>query len=175
MQLEPLGGQQVVGDGLGEQRVAELVAALAPRLEDVVLDGGPQRGAQRGRVDAGDALEEHVRHPAADDRGDAHHALGVLVELVDAGEEEAGEVTGVGAAGAGRGGELLGEEGVALGAAGDLLDDARGQVGADPAHDAAQVGVGQGAELEAGEGGQARPHGQRDPARGCRRWMSSLR
>ena len=40
-----------------------------------------------------------------------------------------------------RGGELLGEEGVALGAAGDLLDDAGGQVGADPAHDAAQVGV----------------------------------
>ena len=160
VQLEALGGEQVVGDRLGEEGVPELVAALPPRLEDVVLDGGPEGGTEGGRVDAGDALEEHVRHPAADDGRDAHHALGVLVELVDPGEEETGEVTGVHAAATGRGGELLGEEGVALRAAGDLLDDPRGQVGAGPAHDAAQVGVGQGAELEPGEGGQARPHGQ---------------
>ena len=98
VQLEPLGGQQVVGHGLGEQRVPELVAVLAAGLEHVVLDGGAQRGAQRGGVDPGDPLEEVVRHPAADDRGDPHHALGAVVELVDAGEEQPGEVAGVGAA-----------------------------------------------------------------------------
>ena len=61
VQLEPLGGQQVVGHGLGEQRVPELVAVLAAGLEDVVLDGGAQRGAQRRGVDPGDALEQVVR------------------------------------------------------------------------------------------------------------------
>ena len=57
VQLEPFGGEQVVGHGLGEQRVPELVAPVPPRLEDVVLDGGPQRRAEGGLVDPRDALE----------------------------------------------------------------------------------------------------------------------
>ena len=64
VQLEALGGQQVVGDGLGEQGVTELVAALAPRLEHVVLDGGAQRGPQRHGVDAGHPLEQRRAAPA---------------------------------------------------------------------------------------------------------------
>ena len=85
-----------------------------------------------------------------------------VVEPVDAGEQEPGEVAGVGAAPvAGGRGELLGEEGVALGALGDPLDELVGEAGAGAAHDAAQVGVGQRPEVDAGEGGQARPHRER--------------
>ena len=162
VELQPLGGQQVVGDRLREQGVPELVAALPPGLEHVVLDGGAQRGAERDGVDPGHPLEQGVPHPAADDRGDAHDPLGGVVEPVDAGEQEPGEVAGIGTASLpGGGGELLGEERVALGALGDPLDEVVGQAGAGAAHDAAQVGVGQRPEVDAGEPGQAGPQGER--------------
>ena len=130
VQLEPLGGQQVVVDRLGEQGVAELVAVLAPGLEHVVLDGGAQRGAQRDGVDTGHPLEQGVRHPAADDGGDPHDGLGGVVEPVDPDEQQPGEVAGVGTAAlAGGGGELLGEERVALGPPGDRARRRRRRTG----------------------------------------------
>ena len=103
-----------------------------------------------------------MRHPAADDGRHPHHGLRVVVEPVDPGEQQPGEVGGVGPATVvGRDRELLGEEGVALGALGHALDEVVGEVGPGPADDAAQVGLGQGAELDAGQAGQARPHGER--------------
>ena len=162
MQVEPLGRQQVVGHGLGEQRMPELITVLPARLQHVALDGGAECTAQRARVDAGDLLKKVVTHPATDDRRDPHHGLGVVVEVLDPGEKQPGKVAGVGATSLRCGGQLLSEEGVPLRPARDLLDHARLQVGADPTHDAAQVGVRQGAELDASEGGQPRP--QRESA-----------
>ena len=161
VQLQALGREQVVGDRLGEQGVAELVAAVSPRLEDVVLDGGPERGPQLRRVDTGDALEERVRDPTADDRSDPDDRLGGLVELVHAGQEQAGEVPGVAPDGARRGRQLLGEERVPLGAAGHLVDDVLREGRAGIVDDPAHVGVGQRAQLDPAQARKARPHGQR--------------
>ena len=95
-----------------------------------------------------------MRHPSADDGGDPHHGLRRVVEPVDPGEQQPGEVGGVGTAVAGRRGELLGEERVALGALGDELDDVVVESRTGAAHHATQVGVGQGPEVDPGEPGQ---------------------
>ena len=160
VQLEALGGQQVVADRLGEQGMAELVALLPPRLEHVVLDGRPQRAAQRHGIGTGHLLEQGVRHPAADDGGDPHDGLRGVVEPVDPGEQQPGEVGRVGTAVAGGRGELLGEERVALGPPGDELDDVVVEGRAGAAHDPPQVGVGQRPEVDPGEPREARPHGE---------------
>ena len=160
VQLEPLVRQEVVEDGLGEQGVAELVAAVAPRLEDVVLDGRAEGVAQDRRLDPGDPFEEDVGHPPPDDRRHPDHALRGLGELVDPGEEQPLEVLGVPGAGADGGGELLGEEGVALGPADEVVDDARGQRLAAAPDDPSDGGVRERAEVDPGEPGQARPDGQ---------------
>ena len=161
VQLEPLRRQEVVGDGLRKEGVAELVADLAPRLEDMVLDRGAQRRAQGPGVDTGDALEEGVWHPATDDRGDPHDALGRLLEAVDPGEQEPCEIRRIRTAAlVGGHGELLGEEGVALGPVGDVVDHVLAEVGPGPPHDATHVGIREGPQLDAGERGQSRPQGE---------------
>lgn len=161
VQIQPFGGEQVVRHRLGEQRVPERVAPLTPRLEHVVLDGGSQARPQRRAVDPADPREQGVRDPAADDRGDAHEGLGLLVEPVHPGQEQPPEVAGIGPAGACRGRELLGEVGVALGPSGGVLDGAGGQVGAGPADDVLQVRLRERPEVEAGEVREPGPHGER--------------
>ena len=125
-----------------------------------------------------------MRHPPADDGGDPHDALGGVVELVDPGEQQPGEVAGVGpAALAGGGGELLGEEGVALGARGRPARRRRRDRPV-PARRTMRrrSGSGSGPEVDAGERGQARPHapaprpaGGGGARRRCGRWRAGRR
>ena len=123
VQPDPLAGQQVVVDGLGQQGVPERVAAARPTAparcastaaRRRVVEPGGRRGPRRRA-----SRSWGTRRPATD--GGAHHEPGGVVELVEAHQQQVGEVARAApAARVGRGDELLGEERVALGA----LDDA---------------------------------------------------
>ena len=158
----PLPGQQVVVDGLGEERVAEGVATGVGGHEDVVLDGVADGGVELGPGEVDHAGQQTVGHLAAGSRGEPDHLLAGVVELLEADQEEAREVVGrPGPAQGGRGGELLGEEGVALGALDHRLHLGLAQLAApQPAHELTHVPVGQGLEVDALDGGQTGPVGQ---------------
>ena len=113
---DPLARQEVVVDGLAEQRVAEGVAAAVGGDEDVVLDRVAQPGVELGLAEPGHGGQEPVGHVPTRGRGHADDVLAGGVELVEAHEEQPRQVLGqAGAAECGGGDQLLGEERVALG------------------------------------------------------------
>jgi hypothetical protein len=128
----------------------------------VVLDGGREGGLERlvGQVE--DAGEQVVPDELATLEGDgAEHALGGVVELLDAGAEHAAQATGERLAGCGARDELLGEERVALGATRDLGGGARvGGRTLDAGDELTDGVVGQRGELDVLEPRDARPHGE---------------
>ena len=149
VQPDPLARQQVVVHGLAEQRVPEGVAAVAGH-EHVHLDGLAQRLLEVAGVEAGGDGEQVVRDLAAGDARDPHGLAGVVVEPVEADEEEVGQVLGKGLAHAGGADELLDEEGVALGAVDDRLELEVGEADRRQLGDEhADVVVAERAELEA--------------------------
>ena len=93
VQLEPLGGQQVVGDGLGEQGVAELVAVARPRAR---ARGARRRRAARCRSVAASTPATRSSRACGTRRpmtaATRTTAWAVVVEPVDPGEQQPGEV-----------------------------------------------------------------------------------
>jgi hypothetical protein len=123
VQADTLAGQQVVVHRLGEESVPERVGVAAARHQHVELDGLAQGLVERGSGDTGDVGEQGMGHPAARRRGGADDLLGVLVEAVEAHEQQFGEVVGQGLPGRDRcADQLLDEERVALGAGDDPGD-----------------------------------------------------
>ena len=131
VQPDPLAGQQVVVDGLAEQRVPEGVVPVAGD-EDVALDGGAQALVEGSVADVGGDREQLVGDPSAGDAGRAHDLAGRLVEAVEPHQQQLGEIGGerVVMGAGGRADQLLHEEGVALGALDDHVDLVVGEPGA---------------------------------------------
>jgi hypothetical protein len=86
VQLDPLGRQHVVVDGVADERVAERVARVVDDQE-VVLGRLPQRIEQRGPRERSHGGQQPVGHPPAGDRGDAQDALRRLTEQLGAREK----------------------------------------------------------------------------------------
>ena len=131
VQPDPLAGQEVVVDGLAEQRVAEGVVPVAGD-QDVALDGRAQALLEGVVSGVGGDREQLVGDPAAGDAGGADDLARGLIEAVEPDEEHLGEVGGEGVVvGAGGGADqLLDEERVALGALDDHVDLVVGEHGA---------------------------------------------
>nr|WP_264674201.1 hypothetical protein [Nocardioides lijunqiniae] len=122
VEADALAGQQVVVDGLAQERVAEGVV-VAVGDEDVRLDGPAQALVERDGDQARGGLEHLVGDLAAAGAGRPDDLPGVVVEAVQAHQQDVGEVGGHPAAGqGGRAGELLDEERVALGAGHDVAE-----------------------------------------------------
>ena len=114
MQAASLTGQEVVVNGLGQQRVAEGVG-VAVRDEHLVVDGLAQGGVELRTVEPDD-LGEHLvgGRPARASNGTDDETC-VLGETVDPHEHELGEAPGEGALRETGVEQLLGVEGVAGG------------------------------------------------------------
>ena len=155
----PLAREQVVVDGLGQQRVPEGVAAGLGRHEDVVLDGVADGDVEVARRQVADAGQQAVGDLPPRSRCHPHDVLGGGLELVDSDQEEPGEVAcGARTPQRARRGELLCEEGVALGALDDGLDLRLAQRAVDEAlNQLADVAVGQRGEVDPVHRGQPRP------------------
>ena len=130
VQARPLAREQVVVDGLLEQRVAERVVLVAgTRLghQDVLADGFAQRGVQGLGVDARRVHEQVRVDVLARGGGHAQDLLGRVGQARDAGEQDVAERRRkLGRAGVPRRAqELLGEERVPVGPRVDRLDEAR--------------------------------------------------
>ncbi|CAM5496415.1 hypothetical protein STANM309S_00324 [Streptomyces tanashiensis] len=152
-------GQQVVADGLADERVAEAVAvAVGDGEQDVGADGGPERLDEFVLGEAGDGGEQSVLDGGAalgDDPGDP---LGGLGERLDPHEQEVAqgvaELAG-GAAGLVGDDEFLDEEGVAVGAFEDLFDESGvGFGGEDAGELAVHLGAGEAGEFDAADGAE---------------------
>ena len=126
VKLGPLAGEQVVGDDLAEQRVAEGVAVVGLRDDQVARDGLAQRADERGAVHAADVGERRVVDLLADGE-DAQELLRRLAELLDADHQGVAERDRQRAAAVHAGGEqLLHEERVALAARVEALEQVAG-------------------------------------------------
>ena len=129
MHLLPFPGEDGGVDGLGQQRMAEPEAArLRLGDQDAALHRRAERVAQgavgqlRGRV------EQRVADLASGRRGQAQHALRLMVEAGDALQQQVAQSLREPRALLARHSEkLLSVEGVALGTGGDLLRQRRGQ------------------------------------------------
>ena len=125
MQRPALAGEQVVGQRLAHERVAEAVGVgLGVDHDDVVRHRLAQPGHELVGREAGRALEQPVAHARARDGGEAQGGLGGRAQRLDAQHQRVGDVGRQALAGGG-GGQLLGEERVALGAGEQLVDQAR--------------------------------------------------
>ena len=91
VQPHPLARQQVVVDGLGQQGVPERVAVAAHRHQHVALDGRPQRHVEGADLAVEDPVEQQVGHPAAGHRRGPDDVPGVVVELVQAHQQQVGQ------------------------------------------------------------------------------------
>ena len=161
VQAGALAGQEVVVHRLGEQGVAELVEVVAARHHHVALDGVADGTVELGGLEVDDGAERGVGDPTAGHRGGADHGDRGVVEVLQAQEEELGEVLGD-TAGAGARGtdQLLDEERVALGAADDVADACLGQgVGVQLLHETAYVGPAERLDLDALDAAHPRPDG----------------
>lgn len=149
-----LPGQQIVADGLTDQRVPEAVAvAVVGGEQDLGAHGGAQGFDEFVLTEPRDGLQQPVLDGGAalgDDAGDALRGLG---QCLDPDEQQVAQaVAEAGAAALGdAAGEFLDEEGVAVGTAEDPVDHARGGLGVE---DAGHLG----ADLAAVEPGQLQAH-----------------
>ena len=160
VQADPLARQQVVVDRLGEQGVPEGVALGADPDEDVRLHGGPQRPLEVVGALLDDRAEQRVGDPAAGHRGSPDHGPALVVEAVQAHEQQVGEVVGEPLGAELGGDELLGEERVALGPVDDADQVGGGDVAAVQGPDeAAYVVVRERRQLEAVDAGDPDPLG----------------
>ena len=122
VQRPALAGQQVVGQRLAHERVAEAIrAGLRLDDDDVVGHCLAQAADQLVGSDRRGLLEQPMAHPRAGDGREAQHGLCGRAERLDAQHERVGEVGRHTLAGRG-GRQLLGEERVALGAGEELVD-----------------------------------------------------
>ena len=166
VQPDPLPGQQVVVDGLAEQRVPERVVA-AVGDEDVEVDRTAQTRVERGVVEPGDRAEHLVADPAPGHAGRAHHLTGGVVEAVEPDEQHIGQVDRelVGATVVRHGGadQLLDEERVALGAGHDVgghrAERRLRELGRELGDQVPDGALGQRAELDPADVAQSRPLG----------------
>ncbi|GAA2789878.1 hypothetical protein GCM10020219_071560 [Nonomuraea dietziae] len=94
MQALVLAGQQLVVDGLADQRVAEDVGAVVGDLQDVARDGGAQRGLEVELRQAADGRQQGVADPDAARGRDAQDALSLLGKAFDRAEDQVGEGVG---------------------------------------------------------------------------------
>ena len=166
VQSDPLARQQILIDGLGQQRMPERVRVGAITDQDEPLDRVAQRQIELGRVQVGDLLQHLVADPAAGHGGRPDHLPCGRLELVQPQDQQVGKIIG-NPAGDGPGGDqFLGEEGVSLGPV-----DHPGQL--DVAQTVAQAG-GELADRVVGQRAELEPLHRRelDPARGDRaQWM----
>ena len=156
MQPGPLAGKQIPVDGLGQQGVAEGVPVGPDRDEDVGLDRPPQRSVEDGAVEVEPLGQQVVGGPAAEHRNRAHRETAVVIELIEAHQEQIGELGGHRAAAvSGCRDQFLGKKRVALGTPDDVLELAFGQrIGVEGPDQETHVGFVQGAEIEAGDAGK---------------------
>ena len=161
MQPDPLAGQQVVVDRLGEQGVPERVAVAAHREQHVALDGGAQGGVEGADLSVQDPLEQQVGDPPAGDRGGPDHQACVVLELVEPHQQQVGEGLGQRTWTLGGGlHELLGEERVALGPLDDAAHRALGErLGVQRLDQGPDVVVAEAGQVDAGDAGQPGPLG----------------
>ena len=125
VQRPALAGEQVVGQRLAHERVAEAVGVgLGVRHDDVVRHRLAQPGHELVGRQAGRALEQPVAHARPGDGSEAQDGLGGRAQRLDAQHERIGDVGRQALAGGGSG-QLLGEERVALGAGEELVHQAR--------------------------------------------------
>ena len=116
VQLGALAGQQVVGDDLALQGVAEGVRPLAAGHDEVRGDRLAQRLAQRARLQVARLLQQRVVR-ALGHRQQPQDLLGVLGRALQADHERVAQGRGQRAAAVGAGGQqLLHEQRVALAA-----------------------------------------------------------
>lgn len=109
-------------------------------------------------------------HPAPDDCRDPDDVTRLLGQLVDAGQQEPGQVSGVpGGPDVGRLGQLLGEERVALGPLGDGLHLLGAQPDVEPVHEGSDVAGVQWTEVQTGQARDTGPSGQ-----GSGEWMTPV-
>ncbi len=151
-----LAGEHVVQHRLGEQGVAEPVAVRRNQFQRLVVEGRAQGCVQLLTVQPGHRSEEVVTDAGARHSDHPHHALRGSVQLLEPGLEHAGQVgTDSGAAGH----EFLCEEGVPAGPFCDRRHRffVRGREGAD---EFPHRRLGQRVEVEPGDLGQSRPHGE---------------
>jgi hypothetical protein len=136
MQNDPLAGQQLRVDRLGQQRVAEQVAG-ATRLgqQHLLVDRLAQRLRQLLVVHAGDRRQQRLRHARAGRSSDAEQLLGVAAKPHHPGQEYLLQAWRQHAAAGALAGQqqLLGKERVALRTRIDLLDQPGGRVAAEQA------------------------------------------
>ena len=93
VQRPALAGQQVVGQRLAHERVAEAVGAgLGLDDDDVVRHRLAQSGHELVGRDAGRALEQPVAHARAGDGREAQDGLGGRAERLDAQHQRVGDV-----------------------------------------------------------------------------------
>ena len=115
VQLVALAGEQVVGDHLAQQRVAEGVAPVVLGDDEVAGDRLAQRAAQGGAVEIGGLVEQLVVEALADGER-AQDLLRVLGQPLDAHHQRVAQRGGQRAAALAGGEQLLHEQRVALAA-----------------------------------------------------------
>ncbi len=153
MQVNPLAGEQLAVDRLGDQRVAEDVA-LAIRLgeQHLLVDRLTQALEQLRLAHAGDRGQHRLGGARTGRGSDTEHQLGARAEPYHPGEQhllEAGRQRARAGAVAGQH-QLLGEERVALGAGVDLLDEPGGRGGTEQAGELlGQLGTAEARQLQA--------------------------
>ena len=153
-------GQQLGGDALPEERVAEAEVPLTGPLEDLVVDRLLEGVVERLCVEVGHVREEVRVDGAARERGRAHEETGRVVEAVQAQAEQSVEVLRSRGAVAPRD-DLLGKEGVPAGPVDDLGDAGGGDRGVvEVAHEPVHLLGRQGREVDPGHERQPSPDGE---------------
>ncbi|GAA2842788.1 hypothetical protein GCM10020220_034830 [Nonomuraea rubra] len=118
VQPPPFARQQVVVDGVADERVPEGVAVAVHEQQPGAYDG-PQRLVQRQVVEPGDGAQHVVRRPAPGHGGDPQHVQPLGGQPLGPGEQQLPQRGGRGGAGVG---ERLGEQRVALAARHDQVE-----------------------------------------------------
>ena len=166
VQLRALAGQQVVGDDLAQQRVAEGVAALLVGDDELRGGGLPQRLAQRARIDPGGLGEHGVIEPAAGGE-QPQQLLGRTRQALDPQHQRVAQRRRQRAAAveAGRQ-QLLGEQRVALRAREQPAEQVLARGAAEDVGELlGQLGARQRVQLDAAGAGVALELGQQRPQR----------
>ena len=126
VQPDPLTRQQVVVRGLREKSMPEGVGRF-PGDQHVDLHCFPEGALQARLVEARHGHQLGMAHPAAGDTGGPHYLPGPLTELVEADQQQIGEVGGQQLVRIGGADELLDEERISVRAIDDLGDLVLGQ------------------------------------------------